>query len=508
MMNNVARQKLVEIIARHGRGLVEDPRRSEALLRDYCGQFRREVSALVSAVEEHAAADMLVPHTGTPREVLLARLAKRLVDHLALSEEAAKWSVESWALALGLVSSAELEAAAQTTAKQQPAAASTSTAPLAAAPQTKRAPSQTASVIVVSASGDGDFTTINEAIKVARPGAQLLVRPGIYNESITIDKPLEIVGDGPVENIIIRSVDSNCIQMLADQAGALGLTLRSRSVRSGKGFFTVDIARGQFRLEACDISSDSLSSVAIHGAAAEPIIKRCRIHDAADSGIFIFDQAAGRIEECDIYRNTNVGVAITQGAKPFIKRCRIFDGKDAGIVVWQGGEGLIEDCEVFGNSRAGVGISENGNPVVRRCNIYGGKNSGVYVHQQGKGVLEDCDIHENAEAEVAITLGSNTTLRGCTVHKGSGSGVFVRDRSRALLEKCIVYGNADAGVTIQGESAVAIRGCSINQNGTVAVRVKEGSSASVEDCDLSGNRIATWETEYGVAVERRNNREY
>ncbi len=58
-MNDVPRQKLCDIVARHGRSVIEDPRRCEGLLRDYCGAYRREISALVGAVEEHAAADML-----------------------------------------------------------------------------------------------------------------------------------------------------------------------------------------------------------------------------------------------------------------------------------------------------------------------------------------------------------------------------------------------------------------------------------------------------------------
>jgi hypothetical protein len=39
--------------------------------------------------------------------VFLARLTKKLQDNLGLTEEAARWAVESWALALGVISEAD-----------------------------------------------------------------------------------------------------------------------------------------------------------------------------------------------------------------------------------------------------------------------------------------------------------------------------------------------------------------------------------------------------------------
>jgi ribosomal protein S27E len=106
-MNDLPHQKLCQIVATYGKSLCDDPKRCEALLRDLCGQHRREVNVLVSALKERVAADLRASSTGVPREVLLARLTKRLCDNLGLAEEAARWGVESWALALGVISSQE-----------------------------------------------------------------------------------------------------------------------------------------------------------------------------------------------------------------------------------------------------------------------------------------------------------------------------------------------------------------------------------------------------------------
>jgi len=43
------------------------------------------------------------------------------------------------------------------------------------------------------------------AINAARPGDIIVVKPGHYPESLVIDKPLEIIGDGPVADIVIEA---------------------------------------------------------------------------------------------------------------------------------------------------------------------------------------------------------------------------------------------------------------------------------------------------------------
>jgi hypothetical protein len=107
-MNDLPRQTLSRIILKHGHGICDAPKRLEALLRDLSGAHRREINIIVGALEERVAADLLASRGAVPRDVLLARLAARLRDNLAYTPEAARWGVETWAVALGIISEAEL----------------------------------------------------------------------------------------------------------------------------------------------------------------------------------------------------------------------------------------------------------------------------------------------------------------------------------------------------------------------------------------------------------------
>lgn len=107
-MNDEPRQALREIVAKYGAEICSDSRRCEGLLKDNCGSYRREISILVNALEEHVPLDLLAGKNNAPRELLLNRLAKRMEDNLALTADAAVWAVESWALALNVITDAEI----------------------------------------------------------------------------------------------------------------------------------------------------------------------------------------------------------------------------------------------------------------------------------------------------------------------------------------------------------------------------------------------------------------
>lgn len=536
-MNNLPRQKLLEIIRRYGHGIINEPQRCEGLMRDNFPGHRREIAVLTSALAERIPADLLAAgKSQTPRTALLARLAARLHDNVAMEESAARWAVHTWALALDIITPDQLEtlerqdaetpapqanpaptqpaARPPQPAQQPPRAASNqlnspaSPAPMQPTP-VRPVPSPTQTSYVVALDGSGDFLTLTDAIRRAQAGSRLLVRPGIYNEGVVIDKQLEIIGDGALEEIILRATASSCLVIGSDAATIRNLTLRGQARAggaNGDGFFAVDIAHGRPLLEGCDISSDSLACVAIHNPTAAPMIRSCSIHHGVDSGIFAFDGAGGMVEGCDIAENSNIGIAITGGATTRVSNCHIHDGADAGIVIWDRATSIIEDCEIYANARTNVGISDAGVATLRRCRIRDGANTGVFTHRDAQATLEECNVHDHVESEIAVTGGGIVRLDNCQIHDGQLHGVFIHDAGRALLEACDVFSNRASGIHVDANATGVARSCRINDNGHVGVSCEAGGVIEVEDCDLTQNRVAAWQTDHGSSVSSRNNR--
>jgi len=103
-MNDIVRQKLQYIITQYGRSICDEPKRCEALLRDFCPEYKREVNVLISALKERVAAELMTASDAIPEELVLERLIRRLYDNRGIAEEFARWAVESWAIALGFIS--------------------------------------------------------------------------------------------------------------------------------------------------------------------------------------------------------------------------------------------------------------------------------------------------------------------------------------------------------------------------------------------------------------------
>jgi hypothetical protein len=100
-MEDIPRQKLIQIVSQNGHDIYRDSKRLEALLKDLCGEYKREVNLLIGALRERVPDDLLASSEGMPIDVVSARLAQRLHENLGFAEEFARWAVDAWGEALG-----------------------------------------------------------------------------------------------------------------------------------------------------------------------------------------------------------------------------------------------------------------------------------------------------------------------------------------------------------------------------------------------------------------------
>jgi parallel beta-helix repeat protein len=214
---------------------------------------------------------------------------------------------------------------------------------------------------VVDAYQEGAYSTIGEAIAAASAGERILVRPGLYRESLVFDKPLVLIGDGPRRDIEVQSRDGSVLQILATMGRVANLTLRQ--VGAEGDWFGVDIGRGDVDLEDCDISSESLGCVVIRNG-ANPRVHNNRLHDAK-TGIIVLRGGLGRLEDNEVIGN-NVGVEINAGGGPILRRNRINRNGHHAVRVHNGGHGVIEDNDLTGNIRGSWDIATDSESSVKR----------------------------------------------------------------------------------------------------------------------------------------------
>lgn len=102
-MNDYPREQLCRLIRDYGHDLCADPERLKAWLQDFCGgQYVREVNVLHLALTQGIPA-YLLNNVSEPYESVAYRLSEQLQDDFGIVWEIARWAVDSWALALGIV---------------------------------------------------------------------------------------------------------------------------------------------------------------------------------------------------------------------------------------------------------------------------------------------------------------------------------------------------------------------------------------------------------------------
>lgn len=521
-MSVAVREVLVRIITEHGRSLAGDPRRCEALLRDYCGQYKREINVLVGALKEGVALDLIGNSAALPARVLVAQLARRLQDNLGFSEAPSKWAVQSWALALGVTTTAELEEeshahvtpvtatkAAASYDPDDPFVQAAHKGPATSPPEetlrqalrivfaddvateyeradlrrirerlgipadiaskifaeVKRERLQAgenaqpgppaANILIVSQRRGAQYSSITEAVKSAGPGTHILVKPGLYKESLLVDRPVSISADGQAGEVVVESIGSPCLVTRAARIKIRGLTLQSFIDDERNRYFAVDINSGQLTLEDCTISSDADACISIHGPGVNPEIRRCRVLDGGVYGVWVWDDAAGVIEECEISNCAGAGLVISGDTMEEARQLAAEILADISQ-----GRNVINPPPAKNRGGAASKAGTGGMPHVLRCSISGGQDQGVWVHYKG----------------------------------------------RALIEHCRVFKNRGAGVWVDQGSEAAIRHSYINGNGREAIRVTGGSLTTVEDCDLSRNDNGPWAVERGCQVRESGNK--
>jgi parallel beta-helix repeat protein len=275
-------------------------------------------------------------------------------------------------------------------------------------------PVRSSKEIIVSKLGGGQYTSISEAIKNAPRGARISVRPGVYNESIKIDRDIEIVGDGPITQIIVEAVDGNCIHVKAGKSLVRGLTLRNRMTAKDNKYYAVMVEAGELSLEDCDVTSSALTGVGVYGAGTKAFIRRCRVHDCTESGIYFYRNATGLVEDCDVFNNGFANISVKEGADPTIRGSRIYNSKSSGVYVYLNGRGRVENSSIYGNTYSGVSISEGGDPFVTGCKINRNGYNAVYAYKNAKGTVQNSDLTGNKQGPWDIEAGSTVRASGNT----------------------------------------------------------------------------------------------
>lgn len=303
--------------------------------------------------------------------------------------------------------------------------------------------------------GAGDHTTIADAINAAKPGERILIRKGVYEGGLIIDKPLEIVGDGQLGDVEVYAEDASAIVFTASHGRIANLAVRHTGTSGQVG---IDIRTGRLHLEDCDISSSSSVCVAVHDS-ADPRARHCAIHGAKIAGIHVYDMGRGQYDQCDIFANVVAGISVERGAVPTVRRCSLH-GNNRGIFAFDRGAGRVSDCDIHENGLVGIEVKTEGALAIDHCHIHANERGGVYILEHGKGLLANCTITENARSGITVQSHGAPSVRKCKVSNNAHYGVYIFNQGGGEFIENDVSGNGRSAweISIDCKDKVTRRG--------------------------------------------------
>jgi hypothetical protein len=212
----------------------------------------------------------------------------------------------------------------------------------ALSPTVQSIPPITQETLIVDITGNGDYTSIREALANADVTDIILIRKGIYNEyNLVVSKKIEITGEEPSNTII-------------DCSGNIAFTLNSPYV---------DISNLQ-------IINTGESAIIISPGSTGCTVSNCIINTNYKAVAVSIRSSYNTISDCTIIGldTSKQGVKI-QGSYNVVENCDIQDFAN-GILTIYGTNNQILNCNILNNEVAiDFRLSSNNN-LVTGCNIY------------------------------------------------------------------------------------------------------------------------------------------
>ncbi|WP_160148074.1 protein kinase domain-containing protein [Rubripirellula obstinata] len=333
------------------------------------------------------------------------------------------------------------------------------TVPEPSAPEPKPLPSGSKNdPMVVVADSTGSHLTLAAAIADAPPDGFIQLKPGIYKESLLIDKPITITGPphaaGDDFKCILRNDTDTLIRVDSEQGtvSLRGISIVGKGTKMTNEFNAVEVVAGTLIIQDVDLTTSSFNCVkvrtnAIFGA------QNCRFFDSRKIAVSAKNHAEVQLVDCQ------------------------FQGSGVELI---GGGGKVAGCEFFG--ARGVWCQDNASAVrISGCKFDNGTSDSVAALQGAKVVLKDSEFLRGNKA-IQVIGGDVVVQAGCLINDYTVAA-FVSSGS-LQIESAEILESGSSAFQVAGSAKVSIKNCKIEGASAFGIDMVSGS------LEVTGGSIA------------------
>jgi nitrous oxidase accessory protein NosD/predicted Ser/Thr protein kinase len=350
--------------------------------------------------------------------------------------------------------------------------------------------------LIVGKGGRATCLSLRVALRQARPGAHITVLPGLYRESLVVDKDVTITGEGDPGDIVLESAQGACLSLRAGHVHIQGLIIRKTALEDRDPAQVMIVHSGRAVLEDCELIAPGGSALRIEGSGTQLLLQRCHLHGEHTVGIEVLQGASVSLSHCTLEGHARVGVRANGGASVTLLQTVLKDAEGLGVCIQTQSQAQLEDCQILGCRAGGLEVDTEGRANLQRCRLASSSFAGVLVLEKGQVTLEDCEILGHGASGVHVAEGAIALLRQCHLHQNQGFGVSTTDQGLSTITGSEIDNNAHPGVFVHRGGTVQIQNSKLHDGQSLGVVCAAEGRGALEDCEIYGN------AQSGAKVER------
>jgi parallel beta-helix repeat protein len=299
---------------------------------------------------------------------------------------------------------------------------------------------------VVDASGGGDVATIAEALDLARPGVRILIRPGVYAESVLVDRDVALVAADPSQPPRIVPPEGPCLVLRGSGPAVSGLHLEPPAPReTSSAQPCLDVQTGVPTLADIEVNTQVGPALRVADGAA-PEITAGAFHAATGPAVLFAGGAQGRLDGATLAVGNGPALTVRGGAAPDVTNTKIQGGT---VLYAEGAGGAFRASTITKAPGNGIEITSGARPVVTGNTIEAPGSAGVFVYDTGGGQIAGNTVTGAGLSGIVVSSLGRPAILANTVRDSGQHGILVVEGGGGRIADNQVTGSKGHGIVLE-----------------------------------------------------------